>query len=87
MLGRRNEGLQRRERRADDYGRGGKIGRGRLPPTVRQLSAINLKLWAAYDSFNTKMFRYGDGYLAIVGSAAHELALQDALNELKKQPQ
>jgi ATP-dependent protease HslVU (ClpYQ) peptidase subunit len=37
-----------------------------------------------HDCFHDKIFRHGDSYLAISGSAAHDLVLQGALKELKK---
>ncbi|KMN83966.1 ATP-dependent protease HslVU (ClpYQ) peptidase subunit [Chromobacterium alkanivorans] len=42
------------------------------------------KLLAGYDCFHNKIFQHGDSYLAISGSAAHDLVLQGALKELKK---
>lgn len=42
------------------------------------------KLLAAYDAHHDKIFRLGDSYLAIAGSAAHDLVLQSALKGLKK---
>jgi ATP-dependent protease HslVU (ClpYQ) peptidase subunit len=42
------------------------------------------KLLANYDCFHDKIFQHGDSYLAISGSAAHDLVLQGALKELKK---
>lgn len=42
------------------------------------------KLLAPYDCFHNKIFRHGDSYLAVSGSAAHDLVLQGALKELKK---
>ena len=36
------------------------------------------KLLAAYDAYSNKIFRVGDSYLAIAGSAAHDLVLQAA---------
>ncbi|HJV06587.1 MAG TPA: MFS transporter [Chromobacteriaceae bacterium] len=41
------------------------------------------KLLASYDRFHNKIFRHGDSYLAISGSAAHDLVLQSALKKLK----
>ncbi|MDF0607113.1 MFS transporter [Neisseriaceae bacterium TC5R-5] len=42
------------------------------------------KLLAGYDCFHNKIFQHGDSYLAISGSAAHDLVLQSALKNLKK---
>lgn len=41
------------------------------------------KLLAAYDAYSNKIFRVGDSYLAIAGSAAHDLVLQAALKGMK----
>ncbi|WP_174874398.1 MFS transporter [Vogesella oryzae] len=41
------------------------------------------KLLAGYDVFHDKIFRIGDSYLAIAGSAAHDLVLQSALKGMK----
>ena len=41
------------------------------------------RLPAAYDVFHDKIFRLGDSYLAIAGSAAHDLVLQGALKGMK----
>ncbi|CUA85482.1 ATP-dependent protease HslVU (ClpYQ), peptidase subunit [Gulbenkiania indica] len=41
------------------------------------------KLLAAYDPYHSKIFRLGDNYLAVSGSAAHDLVLQQALRGLK----
>jgi ATP-dependent protease HslVU (ClpYQ) peptidase subunit len=42
------------------------------------------KLLAPYDCFHNKIFRHSDNYLAISGSAAHDLVLQNALKAIKK---
>ncbi|WP_028534787.1 MFS transporter [Paludibacterium yongneupense] len=42
------------------------------------------KLLASYDCFHNKIFSHGDNYLAISGSAAHDLVLQSALKAIKK---
>jgi len=41
------------------------------------------KLGAGYDFFHNKIFRQGDSYFAISGSAAHDLVLQSALKSVK----
>lgn len=41
------------------------------------------KLGAGYDFFHNKIFRQGDNYFAISGSAAHDLVLQSALKSIK----
>lgn len=41
------------------------------------------KLLAAYDVHSNKIFKLGDSYLAIAGSAAHDLVLQSALKGMK----
>ncbi len=42
------------------------------------------KLLAGYDVFHDKIFRMGANYLAVSGSAAHDLVLQGALKSVKK---
>jgi ATP-dependent protease HslVU (ClpYQ) peptidase subunit len=42
------------------------------------------KLLAPYDCFHDKIFQHGDSYLAVSGSAAHDLVLKRALADLKK---
>lgn len=42
------------------------------------------KLLAGYDCFHNKIFSHQDSYIAISGSAAHDLVLQSALKSLKK---
>lgn len=42
------------------------------------------KLLAGYDRFHDKIFRHGGHYLAVSGSAAHDLVLQSVLRSVKK---
>ena len=42
------------------------------------------KLLAGYDRFHDKIFRHGGHYLAVSGSAAHDLVLQSLLHSVKK---
>lgn len=42
------------------------------------------KLLAGYDRFHDKIFKHGGHYLAVSGSAAHDLVLQSILHNAKK---